>query len=175
VDDLTGGSGLDWMQKYLGGVNINHINSNRDSTLPGFGSTTINLFGGWLSQDGGARWLAHELGHVWDINTGLFGIYGGVADQLNAEIGGYRMSNPFSCPFCDSSGFDKIPVEHQYVPSAAYGNNSTADYLAESFALTIYPGSGPQIPAGVQDWVEGQILSETARLVIPFGTQMRIR
>jgi hypothetical protein len=174
VNNITGGNGLDWMNKYLGSVNIQHYDSNRNSALPGIGSSTVNLFRGWLTQDGGARWLAHELGHVWDINTGFFGVYGGVADQLNAAMGGHRLTDPSSCPFCDGSG----PGNNNPWQGGAktYGNNSSADYLAESFALSVYPpsSSDPQIPAGVQDWVEGEIFSETARLVIPFGTQLGI-
>jgi hypothetical protein len=174
VDSVTGGNGLDWMNKYLGNVNIQHYDANRDSTFPGIGSTTVNLFHGWLTQDGGARWLAHEMGHVWDIKTGFFGVYGGVSDQLNAAIGGDRLSNPFSCSFCDNTGLQHIPVENQWLPKEAYGNNSTNDYLAEAFALSVYPSAGPQVPIRAAEWVKAEILVETARLVVPFGTQISI-
>jgi hypothetical protein len=48
---VTGGNGLDWMNKYLGNVNIQHYDANRDGPFPGIGSTTVNLFHGWLTQD----------------------------------------------------------------------------------------------------------------------------
>ena len=180
VDNLTGGNGLDWMNKYLGGTNIVHssnapsgaswVPNNRDMTNPalitGTGANTVYLMDGWLNQDGGSRWLAHEMGHIWDINTSpLIPFYGGTGDQLNSAMGGNISNNPLACRFCNDSGSqNKNPF-----PGGRnnYGNNSFADYLAESFALSVYHDSLNLVPGSAQFWVGQKIWGETIELYLP--------
>jgi RHS repeat-associated protein len=180
------GIGLDWMNKYLGGVNITHVDQNssryaprdRDSALPallsGTGAQTVFLRQDWLTYNGvgqGPRWLTHELGHVWDMHTGVLftgGIYGGVADQMNGAMGGNIMSNPFACRYCGGSGAgnnDPFMGKGGY----SYGNNSSADYLAEVFALSVYPDSTDPVPGAAQIWMVSKIQSEGIGLVFPIG------
>jgi hypothetical protein len=91
--------------------------------------------------------LAHEFGHVWDARTGnisLQGIVNGVADQLNTFIGGTVVEQNGS-RFADGSGKDFIPQEYWYgndknsiYEYKTYAQNSTADYLCETFNTLIY-------------------------------------
>jgi hypothetical protein len=170
------------MQHYLGGTNIVHsddapmiaswIPKNRDITLPaaisGTGANTVFLKDDWLTQDGGSPWVAHEMAHIWDINTSPeTPFYGGVGDQLNEAMGGNIINCPLSCRFCDKSGSqNKHPFQGR-LPN--YGNNSTADYLAESFRLSVYPDSTPNdpVPAEAQGWMESKIQNETIVLEFP--------
>ena len=174
VNNLTGGNGYDWMHKYLGGTNIAHsadapswaswVPTNRNMANPGVitgtGANTVYLVSGWLKQEGGSRWLAHEMAHIWDIKTSpIIPFYGGAGDHLNSAMGGNNMTN--ICRFCDHSGANNghpFPKDIQN-----YGNNSTADYLAESFALSIYPDHAYQgpVPVEAQSWVQNEIWLET--------------
>jgi hypothetical protein len=68
------------MREYLGGINISISNRDRGKGLPG----RISLpkwWGGGSNFD--KYYLAHELAHIWDINTGnlrIVGIVNGPAD-----------------------------------------------------------------------------------------------
>jgi hypothetical protein len=190
VDKLTGGNGLDWMQHYLGETNISHptdstpswVPRNRDSAMPGLvsgtGANTVYLMDGWLKQMGGSRELVHEMGHIWDTNTGivLYGVEYGVADQLNKAMGGNIRSNPFACRYCDWSGSaNNYPFKGiSDMGGPSYGNNSTADYFAETFALSIYPESIDPVPAPAQSWMNLRIQNETMGLIFPRGFQYSI-
>jgi hypothetical protein len=145
VNNLTGGRGQAWMDKYLGEVNLAHspwyLPQNRNITFPGWaagGTNTIYLFPGWLNQDGGNRWLAHEMGHVWDMNTvkvtGINGSIGGVADDLSTDLGGNPSGNGYINIYPVNP---KVPQNYLFV-GYTYGNTSTADFLAESFSSMIY-------------------------------------
>jgi len=185
VDGLTGGNGLGWMSKYLGGTNIVHssnapsgaswVPSNRDMTNPalitGTGTNTVYLIDNWVNQDGGSRWLAHEMAHIWDINTSpLIPFIGGTGDQLNSAMGG---TNQFVCRICEKNGANNnYPFEG--IGALLYGNNNTADYLAESFALSVYPDSKNPVPGPARDWVNQTILSETIGLLSPPGFKYEI-
>ncbi|MBI4733108.1 MAG: RHS repeat-associated core domain-containing protein [Chloroflexi bacterium] len=180
VDKLTDGKGLEWMNEYLGGVDIRKT-SGRGSAIPDLdphSSGTIYLPSGFAET-----YFAHELGHIWDINTGVFlidysvvdglagysedrnwlggvkwGIVGGVADMLNLHIGGSIMFTS-NCRWCDLSGSDFIPLEYRWKDPFGYGNNSTADYLANSFAYSIYDPAHVPSP-GVTLWVNGAIMAQ---------------
>ncbi|MCC6298907.1 MAG: RHS repeat-associated core domain-containing protein [Anaerolineales bacterium] len=177
VDGLTDGKGQEWMNEYLGGTNIVHSPSyfpqDRNLTLPGWisgGTNTINLFPGWLSQDGGSRWLVHEMGHVWDMNTAwgvsINGAHGGVGDDLNTFVGGHVADSIFNSRYWDESGANAIPNDAQY--SYGYANNSTADYLAETFAFQIYPDWNPGGNTGAYysapSWVQAFIILQSYEL-----------
>jgi hypothetical protein len=171
VESLLPGSGLVWMRRFLGGVTLRHTDSapayvsrKRDSALPplisGSLQRTIYIIPDPHAATGHLRWLAHELGHAWDMKTGFltpFGIQGGVADLLNEAIGGRIRRQPFACRFCDHSGLKHIPPAALWEPAGSYGNNSTADYLAETFAWLVL--GGRRLPPGVKDWVEARIRS----------------
>lgn len=87
INVITNGKGLAWMNKYLDNVTIGHWNINRPMTLPGFGGNSIINF--TANQQLNSGWLAHELGHVWDMNTSSGLPYvGGAADALNTFIDG---------------------------------------------------------------------------------------
>ncbi|MFO3796722.1 MAG: hypothetical protein ACK8QZ_05470, partial [Anaerolineales bacterium] len=126
--------------------------------------------------------LAHEFGHVWDARTGkvgwnvelgwnmppikisVQGIVGGVADQLNTFIGGTVVEQNGS-RFLDESGKNVIPDDYKWEKTDykfhnSYGDNSTADYLCETFNALIYqPDAIPNPPGGVNpgEWVKSII------------------
>jgi len=177
VDGLTGSKGQAWMNAYLGGTTIQHWSGPGNQTLPGWvptvGNNTIYL------QKGGydTHWFAHELGHIWDINSGrgicACGAIGGVGDDLNKYIGGNiaktrssRYDNYWGKP-ADShipSGIVGGLQIIQFDPSVAngYGNGSTADYLAESFSWNVMDRQNVPIVASV--WVDQAIIAQAASL-----------
>jgi hypothetical protein len=171
AERLLPGNGLAWMRHLLGGVVLRHTDSapshvshKRNSALPALLSgslhRTIFLIPPLREATSHLRWLTHEFGHIWDMKTGIltpFGIQGGVADVLNEAIGGNVRHQPFTCRFCDNSGIKHIPPVALWQPAESYGNNSTADYLAEAFAWLVI--GGRTLPPGVQNWVETRIRS----------------
>jgi len=130
------------MNEYMGGISIGIGDNDRGSSVSG----SISLPNWWDGGDKGDKYyLAHELTHTWDTKTGhlgLIGIVDGPGDYLNDFINkGNGILGSGSCRFCDGSGYDHIPSSYLFTSGVMtnqegpYGNNSTADYLAESFAL----------------------------------------
>ncbi len=176
VDNLTGGNGLKWMHEYLGGTYITHQGNmfkGISMAIPGWvplvGSNTIFLANGLDEQN-----LVHELGHIWDTNSGtsggLYGVVNGVSDYLNDFIGGdiLRRGNQESRFFNFSGKWASslVPNDYRYEKIRGkpnYANGSTADYLADSFMYAIYePNKIPQW--NVQNWIEVTIALETSRI-----------
>ena len=155
VDEILGsGVGDNWMEAYLSDVVFAHRSSNEPwvvSQAPEDYATTIPWYASNIGQTAiflPANWnkrlVAHELGHVWDINTAYAvlptGAVGGVADELNALMGGSVSTKTFALRYYPNSGNSTIPLNVQYT-QGQYANNSSADYLAETFAYTIYSPS----------------------------------
>ena len=88
---------------------------------------------------------------------------GGVGDELNDYIDG-GISSTLNCRFCNKgypiTADPYIPNTMRFTANSGYGNGATADYLAESFAFSVYKDSG-NIPSGVQDWIGNEILNQT--------------
>ncbi len=102
------------------------------------------------------------MGHVWDMNTSILGSYiGGVGDKLNGAMGGNIMSNPFICRWCDRSW----PGNPNIFPRYSYGNNSSADYQVEVFALSVTGDNS--VPGLAQDWMNAEIRRETFNIIAP--------
>ncbi len=181
VDGLTDGKGNAWMRTYLGGTTIMRWDGKNYQTLPSWlvsgGSNVIKINGGDLS----GRWLSHEFGHIWDINTGssipcACGITGGVADELNQLIGGYVSYNRAFDRFTNSYGksasafipenamYAGITYDVRFKNSVAngYGNGSTADYLAESFSWNV--NNKANVPLVASVLVDNIIISQSQTL-----------
>ena len=149
VDDLTDGKGKEWMNENMGNISLTMTDKDAGSAVPG----KIDLPSWW---DGGSKYdkyyLAHELAHIWDIKTGHIGILGAVdgpADHLNDFINVLANEDKgvygkWANRFGGGTGKKHIPDEYLYTRGVMrykgqpYGNKSTADYLAESFALNVY-------------------------------------
>ncbi|HUI87221.1 MAG TPA: hypothetical protein VLX61_00725 [Anaerolineales bacterium] len=132
--------------------------------VSGTGTNTVYLFSGWLDQDGGSRWLAHEMGQIWDINSSpIIPLYGGVGDQLNKAMGGSILST-HPCHWGNKTGPGN---NNRFKGPNSYGNNSSADYLAESFALSIYPNNDDPVPDPAVGWVNDEIVYEYFSLLDP--------
>jgi hypothetical protein len=175
VDGLTNGMGLEWINEYLGGTTITQWSNDGGQTLPGWlvGTNTIYLD----SKGFDSRLFAHELGHVWDMHTGVtwpWGTVGGVGDSLNTYIGG-NIAGTFSSRYSNYLGKPADPNIKsnnilgmleivQFDPSVVqgYGNGSTADYLAESFAWNVVDRQKTPIVASV--WVDQAIIAQAAGL-----------
>jgi hypothetical protein len=182
VDKITGGSGLKWMNDNLGNTLLTHHGDLDFGFFKLFPSNVNNAMPGWfpeleqntifLKDDFSSSTLIHELGHIWDINTGvqIFNFEGavrGVGDALNTYIGGdihiwggFRFTNPGGNPTPPSS---HIPPEYRFDPRAngGYGNGATADYLAESFKYLITnPNYLPSSDVG--RWLEIVISLQTS-------------
>jgi hypothetical protein len=147
VSNLTNGNGKGWMYSNLSDVLFVHssisdlalsqLSSKGNQIL---GMTPIGLPLIIIATPGMTKQtIAHELAHVWDnsADNGLCASTwcgGGPADELAKFAGG----NPSGVRW--NNGTSEIPQNYQWQPFAngGYGNNSTADYFAESFAWMIY-------------------------------------
>jgi len=162
VNDITDGNGLAWMNEYLGNIDISISTKSRGSALPG----NVYLPSKWENSSNPGQYLAHELGHIWDIRTGGIGLLGatmGVGDYLNSFIGG-DIIETVDCRFCDGTGKNYIPEHRRFKSpgSNPYGNNSTADYAAEAFGWSIYNPS--YVPSGVERWIKDVIYWQAKEL-----------
>jgi RHS repeat-associated protein len=171
VDKLTGGKGLAWMNKYLGGITLAHTDESPLLPLRNRGhawDNTIFLPMGW--ESGGysdpMEIFAHELGHIWDQRTSTSGFVGGVGDNLNTFMGGFNL--PFF-RWLNLGGTDpRLNSEYLFreVVREGWGNGCPADYLAETFGWSIFnpssvPGSGPDgNPARGTLWINAVIFLE---------------
>jgi hypothetical protein len=172
ADALTGGMGSAWMDKYMSGIEIN-FSGGRGRAIPGKISLPT-----WLNASGKyfRYYFAHELAHQWDINTGhigMFGAVGGPGDHLNDFINedSNGVIGSWTCRFCDGTGSKHIPSDYLFKTGVMkdpagnpYGNNSTADYLAESFALNVYYSSSNHVHPSVTLWVRAYIATQASYL-----------
>jgi RHS repeat-associated protein len=161
VDHLTGGKGSEWMDKYLGGTTFVH------GTVSFFGNpyTTGNTV--HMYENMSAYWITHELGHIYDNNAARLdygsrveAIWdgGGPADKMYEELvgtspTGWRWGNGLGFSFPDNL---KFPMED----NKGYGNNSTADYFAETFAGSIYHLPVPLSDPNVVGYGPSRVLEE---------------
>ena len=179
VDTLSPGNGQTWVRSYLPAVIVHWpapLTSlgkkygekykllealTRPMGLPGM----VILPHSWEKYPNPKSMpLAHELGHVWDARTGTIrlpqGIVGGVADQLNTFIGGTVVEQNGS-RFLDNTGKTYIPDDDYWYGKdensdyeyKLYAQNSTADYLCETFNALIYNTQAFPKPE-VGQWVE---------------------
>lgn len=172
VDEITNGKGQEWMDKYMSGVNISIGSGDRGSSIPG----NISLPNWWEGGDKFDKYyLAHELAHTWDLKTGHLGMIGAVngpGDFLNEYITEDNgILGSWSCRFCDGSGYDHIPDNYLFTSGVMvdadgrpYGNNSTADYLAESFALNLYYPEAGHVNSTVTRWINTFISVQASNL-----------
>lgn len=168
-------NGQAWVKEYLGGTTISHrgdnffvntfTHANYSITIPG----NIYLADGWSEQN-----LAHEFGHIWDINTlGAFtdpilGTTNGVGDWLNQFIGG-SVTSWQDCRYCqptDGSPSWHIPSEYRFNDNVngGYGNGATADYLAEAFSWNVIDPSNLPNQPGVRYWLDAVISLQASAL-----------
>jgi hypothetical protein len=156
VDSLTSGKGKEWMLHALGFTTIEH-GDNKDQhsyTWPQFplGNAKITLGRGWLVGWDARQLLAHELGHVWDLNRSMTTSF-----ALNRAVGGWGGL----CSLCDiGSGVPRWDKSVHYSQGDAYGNSGINEYFAEAFSLTIYDRANT--PNGVAPWIDTKIASEAS-------------
>jgi RHS repeat-associated protein len=151
ANGLTGGDGLEWMLHALGNTTIVHrISEGKSDALPLLGNNfgpRIRLYDGWLNDWWGPKQLlAHELGHVWDINSMFY-----ASLQMNVDLGGVGV-----CLIC-KPGKNVPQWDASIHPDHgdAYGNSGRNEYFAEAFALTVYDRANT--PNGVSGWIDEQI------------------
>lgn len=116
--------------------------------------------------------IAHELGHVWDINSGnSYGVDGGGTATALTEYLGIKGGIGGICQFCnyakDSWLRPQIPAGSEFIYNDEYGSRGINDYLAESFAWSVY-GGGKNLPLNpvVGAWINSAISVQTS-LVLP--------
>lgn len=164
ANDITGGNGLDWMNEHLGNINIRKnlfTHTSINYSLPG----NIILGANWVNNDAPDHWLAHELGHTWDMSSGNYlGIGGGVGDDLMWAVWGDPRKS--LRVFRYKSGDPAIPSgDARWLPSVngGYGNGSVNDYAAEAFSWSIYnPDYLPLGSNGVVAMVVNQTIIQQA-------------
>ena len=167
ADSMTGGNGLDWMHDALGNTTIEHVGfaDGHSDTMPFLGENfgpRIRLNDNWLNDPWGAEVVfAHELGHVWDINSGF--TYSG---EMNRNLGG--SSRCFLC--APGDGVPQWKSSYHTTKSGdAYGNTKRNEYFAEAFSAAVYnPGD---VPAGATEWIRLQMLQDVLRYLFPGGLQ----
>jgi len=64
----------------------------------------------------------------------------------------------------DGSGSGNI---NRFKGTNPYGNNSSEDYLAESFARSIYSKKDELVPGPAIGWANDELLNETFSLIMP--------
>jgi len=151
VSTLRGGMGIEWMRKYLGGTNFHIGGWNETFLKSNVGPTAyeVRLLTGFetmkFSSKTNSGMIILELGHVLDNRVAnnrffpavIFG--GGPADALIRFVGG-EPTKPLRF-----LGDVNIPAEQRFV-NFPYGNNSSADYFAQTFAILIVDtGKEPEL------------------------------
>ena len=139
LNRITGGKARDWISKNIMGTHFtlyNLFGGNASFVL----GNTVHLAHNfeviqWENSSDGTTegMIIHELGHVWDnsaisANASIFG--GSYGDHLFSFMGG----DPEG--FRYKGGVASLPKLNQYPNSkgSSYGNNSSADYFAHTFA-----------------------------------------
>lgn len=145
IDGLTGGNGQEWMLQASGNTTIIHWDGDHADAMPYWTGSRIRLHQNWLTDGWGAEVVfAHEVGHVWDINTGFAASY-----HMNMDLGGSGV-----CLFCAPGNnvpqWD--PGYHRTPSGDAYGNSGRNEYFAEAFSATIY--NRGDAPIGVAAWID---------------------
>ena len=147
VDGISGGKGQEWMLRMLGNTTIEHgyFDDGHSDAWPFLGNnfeSRIRLNENWLNDGWGAKVVfAHELGHIYDINSSFAASY-----LINLDLGG--------------EGVDLFSPPGSQVPRWAsdyhdgYGNSGRNEYFAEAFSATIYDRSNA--PTGVAEWIDSK-------------------
>ena len=188
------------MDEYLSGTYIIPLPYNKDArpmTLPlPFGKSVVLLVDGWENDPIDSNHsLSHELGHVWDFNSGklslsltdlieeynkgksinpniadyipaILKMHDGVSDQLNTYIGGTVVKDD-GVRFLGPTGNRYIPNAYLWVNgyNNNYGNNSTGDYLAEAWNVVHNNKSAAAPDSIVARWMDNTIVAETDALI----------
>ena len=166
ANSVTGSNGLDWMHSAFGNTTIEHgyASDGHSDAMPFYGESfgpRIRLDQNWLTHWWGAKVVfAHELGHVWDISSGLAD-----SGKMNSDLGGSSW-----CYFC-SPGSDVPQWNSSYHKhnGDAYGNSGRNEYFAEAFAATVYNPN--DTPLGVSSWIEMQTSVDLIEYLVPGGVQ----
>ncbi len=146
IDLLTNGNGKGWMYSKMSNVTFVHT-PQVDTALAFIGNKfnkgvpidgiTLNSTFVLIAQNGIVQYqLVHELGHVWDINSGNGNCPstwcgGGPADELTVYAGGDPDGTRWT------NGTSGMPQWSSDIHNG-YGNHSTADYFAESFEWMLF-------------------------------------
>jgi hypothetical protein len=169
LDRITDGHGREWINKNLGGAKVVIGNFLGSSFVTG---KTVYLrknfeHSGWSSLNGKYdTMIIHEFGHVLDnaskhslFDADIFG--GGAGDQLMAFVHAHS-SGPFGIRAMGKVVYEKnafpagyeVPYPSSGTPS--YGNNSTADYFANTFAAVVVDYKEVPQPSGM--WMTTYII-----------------
>jgi hypothetical protein len=162
ADGVTGGNGLDWMHSAFGNTTIKHgyHSDGHSDAMPFLGENfgaRIRLDQNWRTNGWGAEVLfAHELGHVWDINSGF-----AASGKMNRDLDGSSW-----CYFCSpGNGVPQWAKDYHPFNGNAYGNNARNEYFAEAFSASVYnPTSAPK---GVSEWIGFQMLIDVSNYIAP--------
>jgi RHS repeat-associated protein len=153
VDGLTDGKGNEWINQHLGNTTIEHASwaDSHGETWPKWfvGGAKISLGKNWLNDPWGAKVLfAHELGHVWDINSNF-----GASYLMNLDLGGSGV-----CLFCNpGDGVPKWGLSYHPDGPDAYGNSGRNEYFAEAFAAAIYNRGTRGVVSSAVAWIDNNI------------------
>ncbi len=169
INGITNGSGLSWINNKFTGTTISRTPSTIVENIvfhgnSHVGGSTIYLADDfanqdWMSLDGKAgSMIIHEFGHVVDNRSrvapgdaSLFG--GGAGDQLmnyiNAKSNGLFGNKADGGIFYGKNPFPGYNVQWPSNGTANYGNNSTADYFANTFAAMVTSYEAVPQPSGM--------------------------
>jgi hypothetical protein len=176
MDRITNGRGRDWLKRNLGNV---QVSTGSDHSLLGGRLIMERIFSGrshvigdrvYLAGDfqahawripgiKGDLWFLHELAHVWDNRSAggfatIFG--GGYSDELMKRVGGKNASFP-GLRFIDGSL--RIDPENAFGNqlNLVYGNNSSADYFAQTFVAAVALPEKDNVPWVAKAWMNDLI------------------
>jgi hypothetical protein len=151
------------MHDAFGNTTIEHADfaDGHSDAMPTWSGPRIRLNESWLTNAWGAKVVfAHELGHVWDINSGF-----SHSGQLNKDLGGSSW-----CYFCaPGNGVPQWKSSYHEFNGDAYGNSGRNEYFAEAFSATVY--SPTDTPSGVSEWIRIQVSIDVIEYIFPGGIQ----
>jgi hypothetical protein len=167
IDTLKKGTGKAWMQRNLSGVKFQHsqgllsgvltkVNANSPTSFV-WPAGTVNLFEGWDGIQRPRAHVVHELGHVLENKKSWGGaniLGGGPSDALIKALGGTTSGKVIRM-----FGGVNLPEKVKYKKGSLgeYGNNSVADYFAETFSLAIFK---PEVvPPEALAWMKKYLLN----------------
>jgi hypothetical protein len=172
LDRITGKRGREWIQNNLGGTKIS---LGSDNSILGNQFIMQRVFKGrahvigsrvylpgnfyasaWHKPRAKADlWIIHELAHVWD-NRSAHGwgsmLGGGYGDELLKHMGGRVKGFPFF-RFMDNSLEINLECAFNCGNSLDYGNNSPADFFANTFVAAVALPKAKGVPPAARAWI----------------------
>lgn len=173
---LPGVNGDSWIRKFLGNAvfhkgglpqKVVSLANNKAKISLVFINHHVWLDPGTFNSVRPTRWVAHELGHVLDNNYKWMAVWwgGGPSDALMHALN----THPSGLRWINTKALEKaMPVDfswskHNHGGYPNYGDNSSADYFAETWAWSIHRPD--VVPDAASSWFMDWMRDQTLKLI----------